>query len=575
MGELRLEDSVVDERYRLQRCLSRGSYAEIFLAIDPERDGQQVIIKALNPFLQGTPDPLLEQTLIENFQNEAIALDKVRHPNIIRRLGHGTASDLEMTPFHYLVLEYMAGGDMLSLCRKHPVSLADGLFYFHQISDGLYFAHCQSVIHRDIKPNNLLMSGDHKIVKIADFGVAKIAPDDSAEITKVGTNLYAPPEHHPDDDTSVQHQPLTPSADIYSLAKTVYTVLSGRAPHQFARRPITALPDNLASATWATALLPVLQKATATSVTERYQSVPDFWQALAQLEEYVPAQHPADDEATIVRGRPGAVAPRRFNVALGSGSASVDHLSRAPRPNFQTVRRTADAEGLPDVGDEKIVVQLPARHPSNAAVPARVVTQENTIQQGPGTVADNQDLKAGPSLQSNTQFKTRAIASEPGTRIVELHPSQAAGAMQMPAREQSPNVPAYYAWLESARNVKWTNWLRGAFILFLVLFLASMVAKVYMYFADPSRPPITRAFGLGSAYEEGVIYGKSNVNIRSEPTVTSGSLAWLPEGSRVRLMDTHGGWVKVKVLRWSGQPPVDAPDGGWVDRRWVKVDGQQ
>ena len=109
MPELRLENSIVDDRYLVDRCLGRGSYAEIFLAYDQGRRDEAVIIKALNVTLQGSVDAELEETLIENFQNEAIALDKVRHPNIIRRLGHGTAADLEGVPFHYLLLEYMPG----------------------------------------------------------------------------------------------------------------------------------------------------------------------------------------------------------------------------------------------------------------------------------------------------------------------------------------------------------------------------------------------------------------------------------------------------------------------------------
>src|SRR5262245_34767696 len=103
MPELKLENSIVDDRYLIDRCLGRGSYAEIFLAYDQNRSDEPVIIKALNTSLQGTPDQELERTLIENFQNEAIAIDKVRHPNIIRRLGHGTAADLQGKPFHYLV----------------------------------------------------------------------------------------------------------------------------------------------------------------------------------------------------------------------------------------------------------------------------------------------------------------------------------------------------------------------------------------------------------------------------------------------------------------------------------------
>ncbi|HWC76845.1 MAG TPA: protein kinase, partial [Blastocatellia bacterium] len=130
MAELKLDNSIVDDRYEVDSCLSCGSYAEIFLAYDSERNGEPVIIKALNTTLRGTLDADLEWTLIENFQNEALALDRVRHPHVIRRLGHGTASDLNGAAFHYLVLEYMPGGDMLSFCRKSPFGLTETLFYF-------------------------------------------------------------------------------------------------------------------------------------------------------------------------------------------------------------------------------------------------------------------------------------------------------------------------------------------------------------------------------------------------------------------------------------------------------------
>jgi serine/threonine protein kinase len=206
MPELRLDNSIVDERYKVDLCLSRGSYSEIFLASDLQRNREQIIIKALNTSLQGTIDADLERTLIQNFQNEAIALDKVCHPNIIKRMGHGTAADLMGTPFHYLVLEYMPGGDLLSLCRTRPLCLNDALFYFNQVADALSQAHSQQVIHRDIKPTNLLLTADRRTLKIADFGVAKIAPGDECEITRVGTNVYAAPEHHPDSQSSEEER---------------------------------------------------------------------------------------------------------------------------------------------------------------------------------------------------------------------------------------------------------------------------------------------------------------------------------------------------------------------------------
>src|SRR5207249_2419641 len=207
---------------------------EIYVARDcgaTDEQFRKVVIKALNVLLQGYQDQELERTLIQNFQNEAIALDRVRHPNIISRLGHGTAIDLTGTAFHYIVLEYLGGGDLAMLCRREPMGLHRALFFIQQICAGLAHAHECGVIHRDVKPQNLLLTADHETVKIADFGVAKLEAADGA-ITRVGTNIYAAPEHNPLVETAAlrtsslsSHLQLTPSADIYSLAKTAYTLI--------------------------------------------------------------------------------------------------------------------------------------------------------------------------------------------------------------------------------------------------------------------------------------------------------------------------------------------------------------
>src|SRR2546422_7744690 len=199
MTELKLLQCRLDGRYDVEECLGRGSYAEIYAACDRSAADEQfrkVVIKALNVLLQGYQDPELERTLIQNFQNEAVALDRVRHPHIISRLGHGTAFDLSGTTFHYLVLEYLSGGDLAKLCRTEPLTLEESLKYLQQVCAGLAHAHECGVIHRDIKPQNLLLTTDRETVKIADFGVARIEASDGA-ITRVGTNIYAAPEHHP------------------------------------------------------------------------------------------------------------------------------------------------------------------------------------------------------------------------------------------------------------------------------------------------------------------------------------------------------------------------------------------
>ena len=94
MSELKLQQSRLDGRYDVLECLGRGSYAEIYVARDnsaTDSAPRTIVIKALNIFLQEEPDEELERTLVTNFQNEAVALDRVRHPNVINRLGHGTS----------------------------------------------------------------------------------------------------------------------------------------------------------------------------------------------------------------------------------------------------------------------------------------------------------------------------------------------------------------------------------------------------------------------------------------------------------------------------------------------------
>ncbi len=289
MKELSLNSCRLDKRYDVRDQLGRGSYAEIFLALDtlasPQSPHSTVVIKALNVFLQDDLDADLERTLVENFQNEAIALDRVRHPNIISRIGHGTARDLRGTVFHYLILEYLSGGDMQGVLRKQKLGLDQALKYIEQICAGLGHAHRNSIIHRDIKPQNLLLTSDLSTVKIADFGVARVNVSD-APITRVGTNIYAPPEHSPlmaGKTGDLISSRLTPAADIYSLAKTVYTMLTGEAPRSFANTCIESVPENIQNEEWSDDLCRVLKRATNAEPRERHQSVEDFWGDLAGL----------------------------------------------------------------------------------------------------------------------------------------------------------------------------------------------------------------------------------------------------------------------------------------------------
>src|SRR5689334_6255297 len=315
MSELKLQNSRLDGRYDILECLGRGSYAEIYVANDnaaPEGAPRTIVIKALNLYLQDAPDAELERTLVTNFQNEAVALDRVRHPNVINRLGHGTAIDLAGTTFHYIVLEYLPGGDLFALTKTRPLSLKRALHYLEQVCSGLAHAHKCGVIHRDIKPQNLLLTADQETVKIADFGVARLDNTDGA-ITRVGTNIYSAPEHNPLvqtgqlDISSLRspHDHLTPAADIYSLAKTTYTLLAGESPRRFAQHALSQLPEQIRDEPWANSVLRVLEKATQNRPDQRYQTVEEFWDEIADAS--LPPTRPlrmVSPEMQLVRRKP-------------------------------------------------------------------------------------------------------------------------------------------------------------------------------------------------------------------------------------------------------------------------------
>ncbi|MGH9937460.1 MAG: serine/threonine protein kinase, partial [Blastocatellia bacterium] len=176
------------------------------------------------------------------------------------------------------------------------------------------YAHDKGIIHRDLKPNNFLLSADHRTLKIADFGVAKIATGEDNEITRVGADIYAPPEHHPGAARG-EGARLTASADIYSLAKSFYTTVCGRPPSQFKCDPITYLPADSIKESVMRRLLDVLRRATDDDPAARYASVVEFWSDLAQVasvgeEEKADETLEAADDTTIVRPR--------LNVAPGS-----------------------------------------------------------------------------------------------------------------------------------------------------------------------------------------------------------------------------------------------------------------
>jgi serine/threonine protein kinase len=529
MSELKLQQCRLDGRYDILECLGRGSYAEVYLARDAAAGGsspQLVVIKALNLFLQGSIDLELEHTLIENFRNEAVALDRVRHPNIINRLGHGTAIDMAGQTFHYLVLEYLPGGDMAALCRSQPLSLDRALYYLDQICDGLAHAHEHEVIHRDIKPQNLLLTADREVVKIADFGVAKIEAGEGL-ITRVGTDVYAAPEHHPLMQAGVYGTgsltspvtQLTPAADVYSLAKTAYMLLTGEAPRRFSQRPITELPANMAAAPWAAFVLRVLRRGTETNPAKRYQSVREFWNELSD-----------------------ALMPKTQLLA---------------QPNGEETRALTQVKGhsqrLAPLPPEPSPVQFerpnePPRQQGGAKVRPRIVVPVALAQ-----------TPAQPAIAAE-----QAVARTPVEQKIQRPPKQQEVRPQV--IERGSLMPRKTWFTEHARP-----WIVAVLLLagFALLLLGIQYQVRSRQQSEPSGGSTTTgtpAANPGSLQAGREMLTTTNVNLRTGPGRNYNRIGEVEGGSRVRLLQVSGNWCEVEIIQ-RGFPRVNAEsaDRGWLD----------
>lgn len=274
---LQLENAELDGRYRVERRLAAGAETEIFLARD-KTTRQPVVVKAFVAHLRRLSPPA-EPThpRLAAFHREGVRLDRLSHPNIVRRLASGRARDSAGAPFDYHVLEYLAGGTLDALSRSAgglPPSKA--LPLLRQAAAALTHCHALGVIHGDVEPTNLLLTDDHQTLKLADFGRA--ADDetlwDESGFPSDGARLYAPPECVADGGGKRVYSAAT---DVYGLAKTLYAVLAGEPPAACVGRPIEAPPSSAVAQPSAEALLGVLRRATATPVTARYPSVAAFW----------------------------------------------------------------------------------------------------------------------------------------------------------------------------------------------------------------------------------------------------------------------------------------------------------
>ncbi len=294
-----MNTALIAGRYRLQEKIGEGGMAVVYRAIDVSL-GREVAVKILREEFAADP------AFVQRFRREAHAAARLQHPNIIQIYDTGVQDET-----YYIVMEYVREPNLKRILGEYaPLPLRKALEVGIQVGEAIEYAHNNDIVHRDIKPQNILFTDDGR-AKVADFGIASAvaatSPSDVGVI--LGSAHYISPEQ-------VQGHPASPQSDLYSLGAVLYEALTGRPPfegdsaaeiaaYQARERPKSprALNANVTPSTEY-----VVMKALSKDLSRRYRSAAEMLHDLRKLQEGVRLEHtgilPMPEEHTAVAPEP-------------------------------------------------------------------------------------------------------------------------------------------------------------------------------------------------------------------------------------------------------------------------------
>ncbi|MDR7110527.1 serine/threonine-protein kinase [Microbacterium trichothecenolyticum] len=275
------EPRVLSGRYRIDEPIGRGGMASVYRGYDLTL-GREVAIKILDRELAD------DNAFRTRFRLEAQAASRMAHPTIVRVYDAGedslTAPDGTVRPVPFIVMELVKGRLLKEIIAAGPVPVTDAVRYVDGILEALEYSHRAGVVHRDIKPGNVMVT-DAGQVKVMDFGIARAVSDSSstvAETTQIlGTAAYFSPEQ-------AKGEPVDARADVYSTGVVLYELLTGRQPFR-GESPVAVayqhvseapLPPSEVNDTVPRALDTVALRALAKDPFQRYQDAAGFREAL-------------------------------------------------------------------------------------------------------------------------------------------------------------------------------------------------------------------------------------------------------------------------------------------------------
>ena len=269
--------SVLDKRYRLDEVIGYGGMAVVYKATDLSINNQVVAIKMLKE------DTACDEVVVKRFINECRAETMLKHRNIVSVHEVNVKGDIK-----YMVMEYVDGMTLKKYlaAKGKPLELEELLGYTLKVLRALHVAHEKGIIHRDIKPQNVMVLGDGKI-KVMDFGIAKLPNTETVTVTDkaVGTVYYMSPEQASGED-------LDPRSDIYSLGAMMYELATGEMPF-VGESPVSILmkhikdplvPPRVVNPKIPVGLEQIIMCAMSKKPQDRFESVDEMISYVKQLE---------------------------------------------------------------------------------------------------------------------------------------------------------------------------------------------------------------------------------------------------------------------------------------------------
>jgi beta-lactam-binding protein with PASTA domain len=323
-----LLNTLFDGRYRIQRKLGTGGMANVYLAED-EVLGRRVAIKILNDRHAG------DDQFVERFRREAKNAASLSHPNIVSIYDRGEAEGT-----YYIAMEYLDGRSLKELIvARGPAPVHIAIDYARQILAALRFAHRHGIVHRDIKPHNVLVDAEGRL-KVTDFGIARAGTSQMTETGSIiGTAQYLSPEQ-------AKGAPVDQTSDLYSVGVVLYELLtgvvpfSGDTPVEIAMKHLSSAPEppSARRSEIPHELDLVVLRALAKDPSDRYQSAEEMDDDLARVARGASVSPATEEAATAIISRPP---PTAVTEITSRTRETVPYAPPAAYYDYEEPRRRA------------------------------------------------------------------------------------------------------------------------------------------------------------------------------------------------------------------------------------------